>query len=311
MKKLQPFKVLLFYRYVALNRPAELVKAQKELCQRLNLKGRILIADEGINGTLAGEPAAVDEYIAQTSAIDGLADTEWKISWADEQVFPKLRVVLREEIVTLGVKKTGMDVSLSNKAHYIEPEELKALYEKEADFIILDARNLYEAKVGRFKNAIVPPIDNFREFPAFVETIQEYKTKPVVTYCTGGIRCEKASAYLREQGFQDVRQLHGGIHNYGEVAGGKYFEGEMFVFDKRLHIKINQENPTTIAECVYCQDPITRYIDCSNIRCDSLFVCCEACQTEHLGSCSSECEQLRRTSNVELNEHREPNYSSS
>lgn len=262
---------------------------QKELCQQLNLKGRILLSNEGINGTIAGLPADIDAYIEETKKIIEFSDMEWKISWADEQVFPKLRVLARDEIVTLGVKKTGQDVSLSNKAHYIEPEELKELYEKDEDFVILDARNLYEAQIGKFKNALIPPIDNFREFPEFVKGLEKYKEKDVVTYCTGGVRCEKASAYLREQGFKKVRQLHGGIHEYGEKVGGKYFEGEMFVFDKRLHIPINSENPSVITQCIYCQKKITRYIDCAVTSCVSLFVCCEDCQKEHLGACSKEC----------------------
>lgn len=287
----QPYKILLYYKYVPLTDPEALKMSQKELCLKLNLKGRILISTEGINGTVAGEVAAVDEYITQTEKQPEFSDMEWKISWAEAQVFPKLRVVVRDEIVTLGVKKTGTDVSLANKAHYIEPNELKALYEKKEDFVIIDARNVYEARVGKFKNAVIPPIDNFREFPEFVKTIESYKEKEVVTYCTGGVRCEKASAYLREQGFKNVRQLHGGIHEYGEQAGGKYFEGEMFVFDKRLHVPVNKENPTVIAECRYCQKPVTRYVDCTEYSCPELFICCKDCQEKHSGACSKECEK--------------------
>lgn len=198
---------------------------------------------------------------------------------------------MRDEIVTLGVKKTGEDVSLTNRAHYIEPAELKKLYENNEDFVILDARNLYEAKVGKFKNAIIPPIDNFREFPDFVKKIEYYKDKDVVTYCTGGVRCEKASAFLREQGFKKVRQLHGGIHEYGEKAGGKYFEGEMFVFDNRLHVKVNSVNPSIISECLYCKTKITRYVDCALPSCDELFICCEVCEEKHQGVCSENCKQ--------------------
>jgi UPF0176 protein len=210
---------------------------------------------------------------------------EWKISWADEQVFPKLKVTVRDEIVTLGIKKTGKDVPIEQKAQYIEPEELRELYEKEEDFVILDARNVYEVEVGKFKDAILPPIDNFRDFPAFVKSIEQYKDKNVVTYCTGGVRCEKASAYLREQGFKNVRQLHGGIHEYGEKAGGKYFEGEMFVFDKRLHVPVNRVNPTVIAECVYCSKKVTRSVDCADHHCGELFTCCSDCQDSHQGLC--------------------------
>lgn len=285
-------KILLFYKYVAITDPELVRDAHKTLCQKLDIKGRLLVSQEGINGTLAGEISAIDEYIAQTKKDERFADMEWKISFADEQVFKKLKVVVRDEIVTLGIKKTGTDVSLENKAKYIEPAELLDLYEKEEDFVIVDARNEYEALIGKFKNSITPDIENFRDFPQFVsQQLNQYKDKTVVTYCTGGVRCEKASAYLREQGFTNVRQLHGGIHEYGEQVGGKHFEGEMFVFDKRLHVAVNEVNPTTISHCVYCKKEVTRYLDCAVISCPSLFICCEECQTQHNGACSVECKE--------------------
>lgn len=287
-------KILLYYKYVPLQNPEELKTWQKELCQRLNLKGRILISSEGLNGTVAGTPAEIDAYMQETSKRVEFADMEWKISWAEEQVFPKLKVLVRDEIVTLGVIKTGQDVSLDKKGDYIEPEELLELYEKNKDFIIIDARNNYEAKIGKFKNALTPDIRNFREFPAFVEQISDYKNKTVVTYCTGGVRCEKASAYMREQGFKNVRQLHGGIHEYGEKARGKHFEGEMFVFDKRLHIPVNSENPQAIAQCLFCQTPISRYIDCTRIGCPELFICCENCESTYDATCSTECMHTKK-----------------
>ena len=279
------FKILLYYKYVSIADPEKLKVEQRELCTRLNLKGRILISSEGLNGTVAGTPTEIDEYVAVTSAYPEFQDLEWKISWADEQVFPKLRIVVREEIVTLGFRKTGKDIPIEEKANYIEPEELLAMYESDEDFVILDARNLYEAEVGKFKDAIIPPIDNFREFPEFVTSIENYKNKNVVTYCTGGVRCEKASAYLRQQGFKHVRQLHGGIHEYCEKADGKYFEGEMFVFDKRLHIPVNTINPKVISRCVYCDSAVTRYIDCAEHSCAELFICCAECEEKYLSMC--------------------------
>jgi len=292
----QPVKILLYYKYITLVNPEQLKGAQKELCQTLGLNGRILISTEGINGTVAGEESAINQYMAETAKIAEFQDMEWKISWAEEQVFPKLKVLVRDEIVTLGIKKTSRDVSLANKADYIEPDELLTLYENQDDFVIIDARNGYEAKIGKFKNSITPSIENFRDFPLFVEQeLSTFKEKEVITYCTGGVRCEKASAYLCEQGFNHVRQLHGGIHEYGEQVGGKFFEGEMFVFDKRLHLAVNQVNPTVISSCTYCQKAITRYIDCAVLSCDSLFVCCPDCESEFKSTCSAECQQLLTT----------------
>jgi UPF0176 protein len=287
-----PFKILLYYKYVYVEDPEKICQEQKILCERLNLNGRILVSTEGINGTIAGKEKEIDEYVLQTQAIAEFQDIEWKVSWADEQVFPRLRVVVRDEIVTLGVKKTGKDVSLQNKAHYIQPEELLELYESEEEFIMLDARNKYEAEIGKFKNALIPPIDNFREFPEFVEKeLSQYKDKQVVTYCTGGVRCEKASAFLREKGFKHVRQLHGGVHVYAEKTGGKYFEGELFVFDKRIQVPVNSINPTILTHCKFCDIPITRYVDCIVPMCDEFLTCCEECEKIEILACSVDCLQ--------------------
>lgn len=284
-------KILLYYKYIPIDTPDQLCVEQKTLCQQLNLKGRILISQEGINGTVAGAPTDIDRYMEETMQYPELADLEWKISYADEQVFPKLRVAVRDEIVTLGMKKKGQDVAIANKADYIQPSELRDLYNSDEEFIIIDARNTYEAEIGKFKNAVIPPIDNFRDFPQFVQkNLQDVKNKTVITYCTGGVRCEKASAYLREQGFSNVRQLHGGIHEYGEQVGGENFEGEMFVFDKRLHVAVNSVNPSVISKCIYCKTPLVRLVDCTAFGCDELFTCCESCQIEHHSACSAACE---------------------
>lgn len=295
MKK-NPYQVLLYYKYTSISDPDRLRQEQYDFCDQRDIKGRILIADEGINGTVAGDVHALQEYQEFTQSHPEIGEVEWKISSADEQVFPKLKVKVRPEIVTLGLRKADMDVHLENKAHYIEPAELLELYEKQEDFVILDARNVYEAKIGKFKNALIPPIDNFRDFPKFAQKISDYKDKPVVTYCTGGIRCEKASAYLREQGFQDVRQLHGGIHRYSDETGGKYFQGEMFVFDKRLNIPVNHVDPEIISECEHCGTKIARYVDCTKLPCHRLYICCEDCEDKTVGRCG-EC--VERSGKVE------------
>lgn len=279
------------------------MQKQRELCEKHNLKGRIIISSEGINGTVAGSPSNIGTYILETEKIKALSSIEWKISYSNEQVFPKLKISLREEIVTLGLKKIGKGIPISKKANYIEPQELYSLYENNEDFVIIDARNSYEAKIGRFKNAVIAPINNFREFPKFAKKLGKYKEKEVITYCTGGIRCEKASAYLRQNGFKKVRQLHGGIHEYAKKTGGKYFEGEMFVFDKRLHIPVNTIDPTILTNCIYCQVPITRYTDCANLNCHSLFICCKTCESKNLSTCSAKClnslTRLKQNSNVQ------------
>jgi UPF0176 protein len=287
-------KVLLYYKYVKIENPEELREKQLELCERLGLKGRILISNEGINGTCGGDENAVRAYMLETEEYPGLEGIEWKISDSDIDPFPKLRVVVRNEVVTF-----KEDADLSQKAEYIEPEELKALLENDEDVILLDARNNYESEIGKFKNAIAPDIKNFREFPEFVKSIENLKDKPVVTYCTGGIRCEKASAYLISQGFKNVRQLHGGIFKYGEEAGGKDFQGTMYVFDNRIHVPVNSVNPEIISKCLHCDTGVARYVNCCNAKCNKQFICCEECEAKFGGGCSTDCKAKSRYVNKE------------
>lgn len=283
------FKILLYYKYIPLVDPSAVLIWQRQLCEKFDLKGRIIIAGEGINGTVAGLTKNVNAYTKATASRPEFADLDWKVSWTTSQVFPKLKIVLRDELVT-----SNTQVLLQHKADYIQPKELAKLYDLNQDFVIVDARNNYEAEIGKFKNAIVPPIDNFRDFPKFVKkNLVQFKHKQIITYCTGGVRCEKASAYLREQGFTNVKQLHGGIHEYGEKAGGKYFEGEMFVFDQRLHVPINKINPTILTKCLYCSTPVTRYIDCIVGHCDQLFNCCKMCEKKHHTACPDHFHQIQ------------------
>ncbi|MCA9385495.1 rhodanese-related sulfurtransferase [Candidatus Dojkabacteria bacterium] len=300
--------VLLYYLYTKIEEPEILRDHQRALCKRLGLKGRILISEEGINGTLSGSKEATDEYMKETNEYPGLESIEWKISASDGDVFPKLRVVVRDEVVTLGVKKSGKDVNIDNTAEYIEPEELLNLYENDEDFIIIDARNEYEARIGKFKNAKIFDVKAFREIPELIRNgeLDDVKDKQVVTYCTGGIRCEKFSAFLKEEGFKNVRQLHGGIHRYSDLTGGKHFEGEMYVFDGRVHIPVNNVDPSVISECYHCKEKVARFINCHNSKCNKQIICCESCSEKHDNTCSEACQsaiqehpELRAYKNVE------------
>lgn len=285
-------KVILYYHYTPIKDPQHLRGTQLKLAKKLGLKGRILISDQGINGTASGTDQAVEQYMAETNAYPGLEDLEWKISDGPAEAFPRLRVVVRDEIVTFGLKANDLDVDLKNKAPYIEPEELAKLYESGEDFLIVDARNTYESKIGKFENAVAPEIDTFREFPKFVqEKLANYKDKTVVTYCTGGIRCEKASAYLREQGFTNVRQLHGGVHRYSEHTGGRHFQGKLYVFDSRVQMDVNQVDPSIISNCWHCGQPAAEYTDCVNDDCNQHFICCSECRKAWSSACSESCQQ--------------------
>lgn len=282
------FKVLLYYKYIQVDDPEQLRNAQFALCERLGLKGRILVAHEGLNGTVCGEPEAIEQYILETTKDERFNDVVFKESESAEQVFPRLRVVVRNEIVTLGAE----GVTFEEAAPYVEPEELNALLESGEEVYLVDARNNYESVVGKFDGAITPDIGHFREFPAAVKEMAHLKKKKVVTYCTGGVRCEKASALMKKEGFENVYQLHGGIVTYGnKFPDGKWL-GKCYVFDKRLMVDVNTpEKEVLVSTCKYCTVRSARMINCSNADCDEQFVCCAACEQEQKGFCSERCAQ--------------------
>lgn len=284
------YKILLYYKFVEIKDPNKFREEQFEFCKQHNINGRILISGEGLNGTCSGLEEDINQYISLIESYPEFKDIEWKVSYSDDQVFPKLRVVVRDEIVTF---KHNIDISKTGK--YIEPEDLSRLYENNEDFVIIDGRNEYEARIGKFKNAIVPEINNFREFPEWFENNKDkIKGKKVITYCTGGIRCEKLSAYLVQEGIEDVSQLHGGIFKYGEISGGKNFDGVMYVFDKRIIVPVNTVNPEIISECSHCGKKVARFINCCNAECNKQFICCEECDKEYEGGCCMECQGKSR-----------------
>ncbi len=279
-------KVLLYYKYVALPDAEAEKLAHRELCERLNLKGRIILSQEGINGTCAGMPADIVAYKAYMNAHPQFAGIHFKESESVDQPFPKLSIKVRAELVTL-----RHDVDVKNAAPYITPEELHASLERGDALILVDMRNEYEAKIGRFKNAVIVPTRYFRELPTQVQNLLPYKDMPVVTYCTGGIRCEKASALLHEHGFTNVRQLEGGIVTYAEKYPNGFFEGTCFVFDDRMDLRYQTEKKI-LSQCTHCVEPCDRYIDCADVTCNALFLSCESCERATAAHCPT-CQALR------------------
>ncbi len=233
---------VLFYKYIAIENPEILIEKQKSLCSSLGLKGKILVSDEGVNGNIMGEKSVCEKYMTKLREDHRFSDVQFKITKSDGKDFRRLIVKYRGEIIRL---RAG-DVDLKKKAPYIEPAELKKKLDDGEEIVFIDARNNYEYKVGRFKGAINPKINIFSEWPKAVEKFEKLKDKTIVTYCTGGVRCEKASAYLKEKGFNNVYQLHGGILNYGNSVGSEYWEGKCFVFDKRKPIDISEKTNSDI-----------------------------------------------------------------
>ncbi len=277
------YKVISFYRYVQIKQPEQLRNQLKQYCQDHHILGRILIAQEGINGAVSGtveEIISFQKYLQEISLHLTFREQE-----TTENTYHKIVIRVRTEIVQFQIP-----VTFQHPGTHLAPQQLKQWYDTNEDFVIIDARNDYEYEVGRFKNAIKLPIQNFREFPETLSTLEQYKEKKIVLYCTGGIRCEKASAYLKEQGFPEVYQVEGGVINYVNQFPNTYWEGGLFVFDDRLVSDIG----ATITTCRHCHKPVQQYINCHNLDCDTLFISCKSCQTTMDSCCSTECQNAPR-----------------
>lgn len=278
-----------FYKYAEVDDPIEFQKKHLEFCKSLNLKGRILIGEEGINGCVYGTKSQIEGYKNELKKNHLFTDIEFKDNVTDKPAYRKIFVRLRKEIV-----HSGLNVDLGKTAKFLTPAQLKEMLDKKEDVILVDMRNNYEAKIGKFKNAIILPMRNFRELPNAVKEIGHLKEKKIVVYCTGGIRCEKASAFLKENGFNNVFQLKGGILRYGEEFPDTYWEGKCFVFDDRITIDINKKNKAPLNNCVWCSNPCDDYLNCHNLDCDKLFICCEECKEERNKGCCEECEKAEK-----------------
>jgi len=282
---MKDYLILLYYCYTKIEDP-EAFRLQHHLyCIEHNLKGRIIIASEGINGTISGLKKDCEQYMKDLHSDPRFSDTEFKIDHSNTHGFQKLNVRVKDEIVNSGLKHIDPNVKTGK---YIEPHEFKMVKDEEG-VVIVDVRSNYEHNVGKFKNAISFDIENFRDFPEKVKEIEKYKEKKVITYCTGGIKCEKASAYLLEKGFKNVYQLHGGIIKYGLEEDGEDFEGKCYVFDNRVVVDVNKANPKVISTCHICGTHCDRMVNCANPDCNKHVPICEKCAEEMEGACSEKC----------------------
>lgn len=280
------YRVLLFYRYIRVENPQAIADEHLQWCLQNDIKGKVYIAGEGINGSVSGTKENIEKYKNHLQSYPVFKNILFKEDVAEEHAFFKMHVRLKNEIVNSGLE----EVSPSNGGKRLSPDELLKFYEEGKDFIIIDARNWYESKIGRFKNALTLPMKNFREWKNVADQIKDKKNKTIVTYCTGGIRCEKASAYLVENGFKDVYQLDGGIVSFIKKFPDTYWEGGMFVFDERRVINPNNKRELKhIAQCHFCSEPTSYYINCHNQLCDRIFVCCHECKIKYNYCCSDEC----------------------
>lgn len=275
-------KVILYYKFVPVADPAMTVRWQKELCSRLGLTGRIIISKHGINGTLGGDIENLREYKREMNRSVVFKGITYKWSDGTGRDFPRLSVKERPELVAFGAPDEIKvdEKGVVNGGKHLKPEALHKLMEEKGDEVVFfDGRNAYEAKIGKFKDAVVPDTHTTRDFLTEIESDKYYdiKDKPVVTYCTGGIRCEALSALMKNRGFKEVYQIDGGIVKYGEKYGDDgLWEGKLHIFDDRMVHQFS-DKAQDIGECIHCGGKTSRYINCADKSCNRLVLVCDDC----------------------------------
>lgn len=291
---MKEYLVLLYYHYTIIDNLELFRKEHQDFCNKHNLLGRIYIASEGINGTLSGLRDDVITYMNKMKADLRFYDIVFKIDEADEHAFSKMHVRIKKELVNLSLEEDINPKKLTGK--YVEPSEFYQRIQDE-NTIVIDARNDYEHEVGHFRGAIKPNISNFRDLPAWIKKNKNLlKGKRILTYCTGGIRCEKFSGWLKAEGYEDVGQLKGGIVSYGKdaVAKGQLWDGKCYVFDKRLTVDINRVEHVIVGRDHYDGSPCERYINCANPECNKQILTSLENEAKHLGGCCIECSKHPR-----------------
>jgi UPF0176 protein len=280
---------LSFYKYVIIENPDQLRDELYKMWSALNVFGRIYVAREGINAQMSVPEANFEEFKKQLYSDPRFNNVPLKIAVEDDgKSFYKLAVKVREKIVADGLNDGAFDVT--NVGKHLTAKEFNEAME-DPNTVVVDLRNHYESEIGHFEGAICPDADTFREeLPMVIDMLQDKKDKKLLLYCTGGIRCEKASAYFRHHGFNDVNQLYGGIIEYARQVKAEglksKFRGKNFVFDERLGERISDE---IISQCHQCGKPCDTHTNCANEDCHLLFLQCEECKENMKGCCTPEC----------------------
>ena len=242
------------YKFEHIKNAVDLISVYQKKCEELGLKGTMLISKNGINFSLAGTQQATEAIITFLEEDNRFLNIPLKVTYSETQPFRRMKVRLKKEIISLG--RDDIDPR-ELTGEYVTPQELLSMYENNEDVVVLDIRNEYETRVGLFENAVDLQLDTFRDFPKSIEQLpEEFKEKQIVMYCTGGIRCEKASAVMLKAGFTDVKQLEGGVLDYFKETGGKYWNGDCFVFDERVALDTDL-NETEYIYCYICREPLS------------------------------------------------------
>ena len=281
-------KVILYYAFTPIADPTALMLWQKNLCETLNIKGRIIISEQGINGTLGGKMSDLKKYVKATKDYPGFNKIDFKWSAGTGNDFPKLKIKIKDELVLFGKTdeiKVGEKGIIGGGIH-LRPEEVdKLVAERSEDVVFFDGRNSFEAKIGRFKDAVIANTSTTRDFIAELDSgkFDHLKNKAVITYCTGGIRCEILSVLMKNRGFQEVYQIKGGIVRYGNKYGDKsHWEGSLFTFDDRLTIDFSND-VKMLGTCKRCEAKTKSFRNCLNDNCHQLVLLCDECYASHKG----------------------------
>jgi UPF0176 protein len=289
----QAILILAFYYLVPISDPAQLVQEFFAHFSGIDCKGRIYIAQQGINGTMsapANEAKQFMKWLAshpQFQNAQAWNSLEFKVEETSEHVFARLTVKVKKELVAL-----DQEVALANRGQALSPAGWRKMLEEEDDLLLLDIRNDYEWELGHFEGAKRPQCTTFREFKQFAKDVSteiDPKKTKVLMCCTGGIRCEFFSVLLKECGIENVYQLDGGIIKYGIEEKSAHWLGKLFVFDDRLSADISDEKAPPIAKCHYCNETAEKYYNCANMDCNTLFICCPSCLEAYRGCCKKEC----------------------
>ncbi len=286
-------KILLYYKFIPLADPQAVMLWQKTLCLSLKLKGRILLSQHGINGTVGGEMDDLKEYIKATNAYPQFKGMLFKWSDGTRENFPRLSVKVREELVSFGAADELRinEQGVVGGGKHITPEQVHTLVEKRGgDVVFFDGRNKHEATIGQFKNAIVPSVETTHDFLNELDDpkYDAIKDKPIVTYCTGGIRCEVLSSLMINRGFKEVYQIEGGIVKYGEkYKDDGFWEGALYVFDERMTQRFSDKSKD-IADCRECGAKTSNYENCAEVSCNKLVLVCKNCAKNEY-YCTREC----------------------
>lgn len=281
----EDYTIILFYKFVNIKDLESFKIKQKKIAESFNLKGRMIIAKEGVNATFEGTTKNIKSYIKKLKSQKPVSiwkKVVFKESKGNGKAFTKLKIKVRPEIVTLGIG----DLNIKKEtAPVVTASQLNKMYENKEDFLVLDLRNDFEVKVGYFKNTVNPKLRNFRDLPNKIKNIEYLKERKVVAVCTGGIRCEKATVLLKKEGFKNLYQLEDGIHTYIKKFPDKFFKGSLFVFDNRMLTSVVENSKIEIVgRCKYCNKKSEVFYNNDSVRPSRKIICCSTCILQHKSS---------------------------